>query len=157
MTSLAIVNKIQDSPVSSFLRTVDHSYIEIFEVLHVLGLLLLLSPLVIVNLRLLRAGLRHQTVAQVFQAFSPFIWAGLGLAAFSGTCLFLTFPVMYYSNPMFLPKIGMLILALSLQATLIRRMTKQTEPHPVLAKGAALFSLTLWFGIGLVGRAIGFV
>lgn len=157
MTTHTIANTIQDSSVSTFLRSIDHDFIVVFEVVHVLGLLLLLSPLVIINLRLLGAGLKQQTVAQVFQAFYPFMLAGLIVAVFSGTSLFLTFPVMYYNNPMFLPKIGLLFLAVTVQLALVLKTTKQTYPNPLFAKGAALVSLTLWFGIGFAGRAIGFV
>ncbi len=156
MTTQSIANTIQDSSVSTFLRSIDHDFIVVFEVAHVLGLLLLLSPLVVINLRLLGAGLKQQTVAQVFQAFYPFMLVGLAVAVLSGTSLFLTFPVMYYNNPMFLPKIGLLFLALPLQIALIFSV-KETAPNPLFAKGAGLFSLTLWFGIGLAGRAIGFV
>lgn len=157
MTTHTIANTIQDSPVSTFLRSIDHDFIVVFEVLHVLGLLLLLSPLVVINLRLLGAGLKQQTVEQVFHAFYPFMFVGLVVAVFSGTSLFLTFPVMYYNNPMFLPKIGLLVLALALQLALVFTVTKETAPNPLFAKSAGLFSLTLWFGIGLAGRAIGFV
>jgi hypothetical protein len=157
MTTHTIANTIQDSSVSTYLRSIDHDFIVVFEVVHVLGLLLLLSPLVIINLRLLGAGLKQQTVAQVFQAFYPFMLTGLVVAVFSGTSLFLTFPVMYYNNPMFLPKIGLLFLAVTVQLALVLKTTKQTYPNPLLAKGAALVSLTLWFGIGFAGRAIGFV
>jgi hypothetical protein len=58
---------------------------------------------------------------------------------------------------MFLPKIGLLFLAVTVQLALVLKTTKQTYPNPLLAKGAALVSLTLWFGIGFAGRAIGFV
>jgi len=151
------INALQDSSVSTFLRSIDHDFIVVFEVLHVLGLLLLLSPLVIINLRLLGTGLKQQTVTQVFQAFYPFMGVGLIVTIASGTSLFLTFPVMYYRNPMFLPKIGLLLVALALQVALVFILTKKTVPNPLLTKSAGLFSLTLWFGIGLAGRAIGFV
>jgi hypothetical protein len=157
MTTHSIANEIQDSSVSTFLRSVDHDFIVVFEVMHVLGILLLLSPLVIINLRLLGAGLKEQTVAQVFQAFYPFMLVGLVVTVFSGSSLFLTFPVMYYNNPMFLPKIGLLLVALALQLTLVFTMTRKTAPSPLFTKGAGLCSLSLWFGIGLAGRAIGFV
>jgi tellurite resistance protein TehA-like permease len=157
MTTHTIANAIQDSSVSTFLRSIDHDFIVVFEVVHVLGLLLLLSPLVVINLRLLGVVLKQQAVAQVFQAFYPFMLTGLIVAVFSGTSLFLTFPVMYYNNPMFLPKIGLLFLAVTVQLALVLKTTKQTYPNPLLAKSAALVSLTLWFGIGFAGRAIGFV
>jgi len=157
MTTHTIADTIQDSSVSTFLRSIDHDFIVAFEVVHVLGLLLLLSPLVIINLRLLGAGLKQQTVAQVFQAFYPFMLTGLVVAVVSGTSLFLTFPVMYYNNPMFLPKIGLLFLAVTVQLVLVLTTIKQTCPNPLFAKSAALVSLTLWFGIGFAGRAIGFV
>jgi hypothetical protein len=157
MTTHTIANTIQDSSVSTFLRSIDHDFIVVFEVVHVLGLLLLLSPLVVINLRLLGVGLKQQTVAQVFQAFYPFMLTGLVVAVVSGTSLFLTFPVMYYNNPMFLPKIGLLFLAVTVQLALVLKTTKQTYPNPLFAKSAALVSLTLWFGIGFAGRAIGFV
>jgi hypothetical protein len=46
---------------------------------------------------------------------------------------------------------------LIVQFTLYRKVTKATQPKPLFATGSALLSLSLWFGVGLFGRAIGYV
>ena len=72
----------------------------------------------------------------------------------SGSLLYLTAPLSYINNPAFVPKIALLLAALGLQAALSWR---GAPARPLLARSVAALSLTLWFGVGLAGRAIGFV
>jgi hypothetical protein len=51
---------------------------------------------------------------------------------------------------------GLLAVALLFTFTFHRYLTKKDTPASPTAKLAACLSLTLWFGVGLSGRAIAF-
>jgi hypothetical protein len=157
MTPIELFGWIQESPPVLLLRGANHLVIEITEVAHVLGLVSFLSALLLVNLRLLGLGLRRQPVPVVAGAAAPLLWGGLGLTLATGTVLFLSGPVRYYVNSAFQPKMLLLALALLVQLTLYRYVVRQPEPGAVLARASGALALGLWFGVGLCGRAIGYV
>jgi hypothetical protein len=157
MTLLNLFQWLQTTPLAAFLQTSHHLIVEVVGVLHVLGLILLLASLLLINLRLLGVGLQSISASQLAKSTSPLVWIGLGLTVISGAFLLLPNAVGYYFNPAFLPKLVLLILAVAVQATLYRKVTSMETPRPVLAKATALISLTLWFGVGLAGRAIGYI
>ena len=51
----------------------------------------------------------------------------------------------------------LLLAALVLQASLYRLVTTREHVAPLLARATAVVSLSLWFSVGMAGRAIGFV
>ena len=52
----------------------------------------------------------------------------------------------------------LLFLALAAQFTLFRRLTQpRTRPEPIADMVIGTLVLLLWFGVGLAGRAIGFL
>ena len=64
---------------------------------------------------------------------------------------------LYYPNPAFWLKFQLLALALIVQFTLYRKVTASEKPNRALAVITAVVSLALWFGVGIAGRAIGYV
>jgi capsule polysaccharide export protein KpsE/RkpR len=50
-----------------------------------------------------------------------------------------------------------LAFAVVVQFTLYRKITATETPHRLLVIFTAFISLALWFGVGIAGRAIGFV
>ncbi|MBI4986073.1 MAG: hypothetical protein HZC24_12235 [Rhodocyclales bacterium] len=75
----------------------------------------------------------------------------------SGTAMFFSAVELYYFNPAFKLKIAVLLAAAVLQLTLFRKVTATDTPNPALVKVSVLLSIVLWFGVGLAGRAIGYV
>jgi hypothetical protein len=63
-----------------------------------------------------------------------------------------------YESPLFQIKMLLLAAALLFTFTIRARVTRsETTPHrPWRARATALFSLTLWTGVGVMGRGIGF-
>ncbi len=157
MTKAELFHWLSQTPPLYFLRESDHRVIEIVEVFHVLGLLLLLTGVLLINLRLLGVGLRRQSVPEVAQSARPFVLTGLFVAVSTGLTIFLSGLLRYDMNSAFWPKMTLLALAVTLQFTLLKKVTTLEKPNPVLARTTALLSLSLWFGVGLAGRAIGFV
>jgi hypothetical protein len=127
------------------------------QMFHIAGLILILAPLLIVNLRLLGAGLTNQPVAQLVKATNPLIWTGFVFITLSGLFMFSPSAALYYPNPAFWLKFQLLGLALILQFTLYRKITRTETPNRVFAIVTAVASLTLWFGVAIAGRAIGYV
>ncbi len=157
MSLIAFAEALTHSAPGAALRSASPAAVLGIQIGHVLGLILLLTSLVIVNLRLLGLGLRQQSIAEVTGATRWALWTGLVLAVGSGSLLFLSAPVHYAGNAAFAPKMVLLLAAVAVQAVLYRRVVKSAHPSRLLAHGTAVLSLTLWFGVGLFGRAIGFV
>jgi hypothetical protein len=127
------------------------------EVVHVLGLTLLLGSILAVNMRLLGAGLRRQTPAEVATLLTPLFWTGLGIALATGIIMFVGEPVKCFFNEAFWWKMGLLVAAIAFHLTLFRWAARSQTSGPLLQKSAAVVSLTLWFGVGVAGRVIGFI
>ncbi|WP_343732018.1 DUF6644 family protein [Duganella sp.] len=157
MSVVNFLGWLQDSYPIAQLRAANHLVIEVTEVLHVLGLVTFLAALLLVNLRLLNIGLRRQSSPLVASAAAPLVWGGLTLTVLTGTILFLSGPVRYFCNSAFVPKMVLLALALLVQFTLYRKVTRTERPKPLFAGASAVLSLSLWFSVGLFGRAIGYV
>ncbi len=157
MSLIALAESLQHTAPVALLRDAPPAAVLLIQIVHVLGLILLLTALLLVNLRLLGWGLRLLPLQQVVRATRKALWLGLALAMGSGALLFLSAPVHYAGNAAFVPKMALLLVALLVQASLYRRVTRSASPPPLLARGTAAISLSLWFSVGLAGRAIGFV
>jgi len=116
-----------------------------------------LSSALLVNLRLLGWVLPSVPLQAIFQPARKLHWIGLGFAIFSGSLIFISFVNLYYFNPAFQLKLSLLVLATTLQLFIFRKIANAPEAPSRRLKSSAVVSLALWFGIGLAGRAIGFV
>lgn len=76
----------------------------------------------------------------------------------SGVLLFLSEAIKCYGNTSFRVKMLFLFAALLFQFTIYNRTVKnEGQIAPLGGKIAAGITLCLWFGVGLAGRAIGFL
>jgi hypothetical protein len=157
MTTEALFTSIQHSGASSAISSLNHFFGAAAQLGHITGLILLLSSIVIVDLRLLGLGLTEQPITRLAGYTNKLIWAGLAFLAISGLFIFIPAAVIYYVNPFFWYKAELLVVAVIVQLTLYRWATRTDTPSPLLAKGTAVVSLALWFGIGASGRIIGFL
>lgn len=129
----------------------------IIETVHLLALTVLFGSIIVLNLRLMGVGLRGQSIAAVRSALKPLTFWSLLTMLGSGWLLFLSEAMKCYENPPFFFKMSMLFFAIIFQWTAIRSLAQRGEPaNRVVAGGAAVVSLVLWFGVGVGGRAIGF-
>jgi hypothetical protein len=128
------------------------------EILHLLGLTLLLGSLVVLDLRLLGLGMRRQTVSQLASELAPWIRGGLAGMVVTGVPLFLSEAMKCYGSPPFAIKMQLLSLAIASHLVIFRQALKLDDSArlPRWTRPAACISLALWFGVGLAGRAIGF-
>ena len=128
----------------------------VLEVLHFVGLALLLGTTGILNLRLL--GFYKQLPAGPLHRFIPWGAAGLGLNVVTGMLFFLGMPFFYVYNADFLVKIGAVVLAgasLLLHCTNLFRDCERLEAGedaPLGAKVLAAGSIALWVAVIVLGR-----
>jgi uncharacterized membrane protein len=129
----------------------------IFEMIHLLGLTMVLGSLMVLDLRLLGVGMRRLRVAKLARDLSAWMRSGLAVILLSGMLLFFGEPMKLYGSPWFHVKMVLLALAILFQFTVLRGVTNGKKASPILSKLAAVVSLVLWFGVGLAGRGIGFL
>jgi len=127
----------------------------LLEVFHLFGLTLLLGTLAVVNFRLFGVGLKSPKLADLASDAMPFTIGALVLTMSSGFLLFASEALKCYASGPFFIKMVLLFSALIFTLVFQRRMTRVEQPSSA-AKFGALLSFTLWFGVGLAGRAIAF-
>jgi hypothetical protein len=130
----------------------------VIEVLHLLGLAVIGGAVLLVDMRLLGLGLRHQPVSQIARDAQPWLIGSLLVMVTSGSLLFTSEAVKCYYHDAFWVKMTSLFLAIMFTFT-IRRKVAMAEPgrvRPLWSKLVALLSVALWSGVGIGGRWIGF-
>jgi hypothetical protein len=156
MSTFEVFKSIQSSEISKFMGSQDHLICASAQLVHIVGLLLVLSSIVLVSLRLL--GLLDKlSLPRLAQATRWLIWSGLALLTLSGIFIFAPAATNYYPNTFFWAKFILLALAILLHVTLYRKVTQSDSPNPVASKITAILALTLWFSVAFAGRFIGFL
>jgi hypothetical protein len=127
------------------------------ESLHLFALTVLLGTILVLNLRLLGAGLRKQPMALVARSLAPFtFWSLLAMLA-TGALLFCSEALKCYDSPPFRIKMVALFLAILFHWTVFRPTVNSTAGVGRWRHVAtAIVSMVLWFGVAVAGRAIGF-
>jgi len=157
MTILDVLTAIQDSSLAHAISKTDHLVGAGLQIIHVLGLIFFLASLVLLSLRAVGWALADQPVAQVAKDTSRLLWVGLALTALSGTLMFIATPKLYYFNWAFALKMGLLVVAIVVQATLFRRVAQRAEPSLRFVRTSVGLSIACWFSVAMAGRMIGFV
>jgi hypothetical protein len=129
----------------------------IFEMVHLVGLTMLLGSLMVLDLRLFGVGILRQRTSDLAKDLRVWLLSGLAIILGSGILLFFGEPMKLYASGSFHVKMILLATAIVFQFTLFRYVTNGREPSPMLGKLAGVLSLVLWFGVGLAGRGIGFL
>jgi cytochrome bd-type quinol oxidase subunit 2 len=153
-----LLTAIQNNGFARALTKSNHMVIAGLQLAHVFGFLLLLSSLLLMSLRLSGLVLQRQSLPQATRELAKLFQCGLVLAVGSGTLMFLTGPKHYFYNRAFDIKMLLLLAALIVQFALLNRIAAREESaRPALARLSVALSLVFWFGVGIAGRAIGFV
>jgi hypothetical protein len=129
------------------------------EIVHLLALGVLGGTVLIINLRLLGFRFRNEPVSNLARELQPLMTWSLAVMLVSGFFLFSSEAEKLYGNWAFRSKMVALALAILFTFTFYRRVTlsEDKQMSPVWSKVAAVLSLVLWTGVGLAGRAIGYV
>jgi hypothetical protein len=126
------------------------------EIVHFIGLCLLLGSLLIIDLRLM--GFFKNLSIKSALSLLPYTLIGFVLNAASGWIFFTSNPGSYLENPAFLLKMVLIVLA-GLNAAAFTVLEHRSmlllgsgEDTPIFTKVSAAASLALWFVVLLLGR-----
>jgi hypothetical protein len=126
------------------------------EIVHFIGLCVLLGSLLFIDLRLM-GYFRNLSIKSVLSLL-PYTLFGFLLNAASGWIFFTSNPASYIENPAFLLKMFLIFLA-GLNAAAFTVLEHRSmvllgpgQDTPMLTKVLACTSLLLWFGVLLLGR-----
>ena len=130
----------------------------VIEAFHLLGLAVIGGAVLVVDLRLFGFGLRRQPVAQLARDAQPWLIASLMVMVATGVLMFTSEAIKCYYHPAFWVKMTSLFLAITFTFTVRRKvaLADETRMGPLWSKLVALVSITLWSGVGIGGRWIGF-
>ena len=128
----------------------------VIQVVHLFGLAVLGGAVIVMDLRLLGAGLRNTTPARVLANTRPWFLVGLVVMIGTGVPLFLSETTKCCFNHSFEVKITALFLAVLHTFAVRDRIAIRPEASACAMQGVAVLSLGLWFTVAAAGRWIGF-
>lgn len=152
---------LQNTSIATAIREGDTLFPWI-ECVHVLAITFVVGSIAAVDLRLLGLASRDRSVSRLTAEIVPLTWAAFAVALVSGSLLFSAKAVQYAANLSFDLKMSLLLLAgvnmLVFQLLTFRGVgvwdAGPTTPLP--AKIAGGVSLSIWIGVVVCGRTIGF-
>ena len=158
---IALLSWLEATRASEFIRESEWAFPAI-ESVHVIALTLVIGTIAVVDLRLLEMASNNRAYAELAREVLPWTWGAFVLAAMSGTLLFISQPLAYFSNWAFRTKFVVLFLA-GLNMLVFQLITGRNVSHwnrdaavPRAAKIAATLSLVFWIAVVFFGRRIGF-
>lgn len=125
------------------------------QAIHILAVSVVMSSIVVLDLRILGVLARGQTVAAVAERFLPWLWPALAVLLLTGTLQIVAEPARSLENPAF--QLKMLLLLAALALTLTAQQPLRRGAVPGAARAAAVLSLLLWVGIACAGRWIAYM
>lgn len=149
---LKICSWLYHQPGLTALRESQFAYPAV-QVVHVLGLVLMIGPVVLVDLRLLNLLFKREPAHVILGQLLPLSWIGFAILLISGPLLFAAQAEKVYANPFLQLKFLLLIVA-GLNVAVFHRTTYtrvsvwgESGATPGRAKLAAVLSLALWVGV----------
>jgi uncharacterized membrane protein len=132
------------------------------EVVHVFAIAMVISTIMIVDLRLLGFASRKRPVAELSRQVLPFTWAAFVLAVIAGSLLFISRATEYFENTMFWIKMALIVVAginMAIFEFITVRDVKEWNLDPTPPPAARLaggISITCWILVLVCGRLIAF-
>jgi hypothetical protein len=136
-------------------ETIRHSaaLIATLEIVHLIGMTLLLGTILMVDLTLLGWGIGNYPVARMARELNNWTLTGLAISLASGPFILMSEAVRCYKTPAFWVKMVLLACALIFFFTVHRKAVAEPDPPPD-ARLVAIISLVLWTSVALAGKAI---
>jgi hypothetical protein len=151
---------LADTPVSQAIGNV-HWITPAVQCVHILAIAVVMSAILMMDLRLLGAVGRDDAMQMSSRRYLPWVWWGLLVLFCSGASLIVGEPRRSLQNPIFLLKMSLLV-----GAAILTGLTQAPFGHDAgfwqaprrryAAKALAVASLILWAGIVLCGRWIAY-
>jgi hypothetical protein len=157
----ALCTGLAATPASQTIKSVAW-IIPTLQTVHILAVATVMSSVLLIDLRLLGVGARERTLAWIGHRFLPYVWWSLPVLFATGATLIVAEPARTLKSPVFLVKMGLLILAAGVTWLChmpLRRDAQDWERSVSLrwaARCIAIASLSLWVGIVFAGRWIAY-
>jgi hypothetical protein len=130
--------------------------IAFFEIIHLIGMTLLIGTILAVDLTLLGFGMRKYPVSRLGEDLRPWTRGGLAVMLMTGPLLLSSEALRCFDSSSFWAKMGLLTIALVFHFTVHRRVVMAEPAVPPLRSGlVACTSLALWTGVALAAKFIG--
>ena len=126
----------------------------IVQTVHLLGIAVIMSSVVLLDLRILGLALPSQDVQELTRRVMPWVWWTLPVMLLSGSMFVFARPRRYFTNPVFGLKFALLLPAIALAAVL--HFVSVRKPDDWRTKLVAALSLLLWVSVVLAGRWIAY-
>jgi len=149
---------LEKTPVSLTIQTAEW-IIPTVQTLHILSIGLLMSAVLMIDLRLLGWSAADQPVMRVAARFMPVLWRTLPVLLLSGLIMIVAEPARSLENFAFQLKMLLLALIVALTYNVSRRIdtNRWISASAWMRKGFPLVSLALWVSIVFAGRWIAYV
>jgi hypothetical protein len=150
--------KLEASALGEWMRSSALAY-PVVNVIHLLGLTLLIGPMLLLDLRLLGHG-RQFTLPLASTVLTRFAIVGLCILIPSGALLFAADAGPLIRNPVLLTKLAAIVIgianALLFRALWARRLYAWDLEPPRLGQAQAVLSILIWLSAGALGRWIAY-
>lgn len=133
------------------------------QTIHILAVAAVVTAALMIDLRLLGVRGKDQSIAGVAGRFLPFIWWPLPVLLATGAMLIVAEPARALENPVFVLKMGLLLVAAGVTLACqipLRRNTAFWDLSPGrrrVARVIASASIPLWVAIVCAGRWIAYI
>ena len=129
----------------------------VIEVIHLFGLTLLLGGIMFISMRLFGLIMNDLPLPEFSRTVRRWTFIGLLTSIVSGVSLYASEAMKLYNSGSFWVKMAFFITAIIFHFTVYRNVTLSDRSGRAARALAATISLALWFGVGVAGRAIGFL
>ena len=128
------------------------------QIIHLIGMTLLIGTIMMVDLTLLGFGIRRHPASRVAEELAPWTTGGLAVMFVTGPLNLASESMKCYNATFFWVKMGLLVAALGFHFTVHKRVATADPPVSKFQAGlVACVSLALWFGVALAAKFIGFI
>jgi hypothetical protein len=158
----AFCDHLSATPLSQALQTTEW-IIPAIQTVHIIAVATVITSVLIVDLRLMGLGFGRQSIAVVARRYLPLVWYALPVLLLTGVTLIIAEPSRSLQNPVFVLKMGLLLLAAAV--TLVCQLPlrndtgywDESESRRRKVRMIGLLSLPLWVAILFAGRWIAYV
>jgi hypothetical protein len=129
----------------------------VFNLAHLLALVVFVGSVLVVDLRLLGTGMKGQPVARLARDARPWMMGAFLVLLITCIPQMTTYAMKQYYSPFFWFKMEVMLVALVFTFTIRQRITQADEARvgPVWGKVVGLVSIALWTAVAVPARLIG--
>jgi hypothetical protein len=161
MNIASLLQALETSETAIFIQQSSWAF-QAVETVHVLAFSLVVGTIAIVDLRLLGVASQNCAFTEIMRDCLRWTWIAFIVAAIAGFLMFITKASIYFNDLPF--RLKMLLLAAAAINMLIFhfgvfrgvKLWDKGYPVPIAAKIAGAISLSLWVGVIVFGRWVGF-